>query len=708
MTERGATTCELGMLDKYTATRYIAAMTDLAASPTLNEAQARAARHGVVPGGTPPGPLLVIAGAGTGKTRTLAQRVAELLMAGADPSRIMLLTFSRRAAKEMVTRARRAAAASMANGHKVRLPWAGTFHSVAHRILRRVALRVGLEPAFSVLDRGDSADLIDVCRQALGLHKTDKRFPRKEACLDIYSRRVNSQRPLAEVLKQQFPWCVEWERELTELFKDYVAAKKDAAAVDYDDLLLYWYYMSRDEAMCAELAANFDHILVDEYQDTNRLQADILLAMKPDGRGLTVVGDDAQSIYGFRAADVENILTFPDRFTPRAKICRLEQNYRSHQAVLDLANQLMAEGKRRFDKALYSALPAGEQPAYVTVMDDRAQCDYIIEEILRGRERGLLLRQQAVLFRNANHSDALEIELTRRNIPFVKYGGLKFLEAAHVKDFLGVLRWAGNPRDKIAAFRTMQLLPGVGPGLAARAWTSFERAGFENAALARTAMPAGVLPAWRALCDELTALADPAASWPGELDRMLEWYRPLAEIKFESPEVRMADLEQLAHITASFTDRAQFLAELTLDPPVATGDLAGDPLLDEDYLILSTVHSAKGQEWDAVFILNVADGNFPSEFATGDEAMIEEERRLLYVAITRAKRNLHLMYPMRYYVPQQRRHGDRHVYGAKSRFMTSTVLTNCREKFFGERDAEAGLSPVGPAVDIAAKIHELW
>jgi DNA helicase II / ATP-dependent DNA helicase PcrA len=638
-------------------------------------------------------PLLIIAGAGTGKTNTLAHRVAHLLLEGVAPERILLLTFSRRAALEMTRRAQRIVGEVL---REVRLPWSGTFHSVANRLIRRHCRRLGLDESFSVLDRGDAADLIDLVRHERGLSRTEKRFPRKEACLAIYSHRVNTQRPLAETLHALYPWCVEWEEALTGLFRAYVERKLANQALDYDDLLLYWHAMMAEPALAADIGGAFDHILVDEYQDTNVLQAGILKALRPSGEGLTVVGDDAQAIYSFRAATVENILGFPAQFAT-SSVITLEENYRSTQAVLDAANALIAEGTRQYRKELRAGRGLGARPRYVTVADDEAQARYVVEQVLEARERGVLLRRQAVLFRAAHHSDGLELELVRRNIPYVKYGGLKFLEAAHVKDMLAVLRWADNPKNRVAAFRALQLEPGVGPASAERIFTRFEAQGHAWGALQTGAAQLDGL---------LRFLAD--APWQGQLERVRRWYEPHLERKYEAAEVRAGDLVQLERIAGTFASRERFLSELALDPPAATGDLSGAPHLDEDYLVLSTVHSAKGQEWDAVFLLNVADGHFPSEFATGRADLIEEERRLLYVALTRAKSDLHLIAPLKYYVTQQSRTGDRHVYGAKSRFLTAAVMA-CFEEIAWSEPAEREVSLAAPArVDIAARLRSLW
>ncbi len=638
----------------------------------LNRAQRAAACHGA-------GPLLILAGAGTGKTNTLAHRVAHLILEGANPQRILLLTFSRRAAIEMTRRAQRIVGEL---AMQVRLPWSGTFHSMANRLIRRHCTRVGLQPNFSVLDRGDAADLMDVARHELGFSKAERRFPRKDTCLAIYSHRVNTQGALRETLEGHFPWCAEWEAELTRLYRAYVERKLANQALDYDDLLLYWHAMLGDERFARELGGDFDHLLVDEYQDTNVLQAEILARLRPDGKGLTVVGDDAQAIYSFRAATVENIRSFATQY--QAATIDLEENYRSTQPILDAANALIG-------KQLRSIKGPGAKPRYVTVADDAAQANYVVTQVLQNREKAIALKRQAVLFRSSHHSDVLELELVRRNIPYVKYGGLKFLEAAHVKDLLAVLRWADNPKNRIAAFRALQLLPGVGPATAQQAFTRFEISGW-----------ASLAPLDAALAQLLMSLTEPEAPWAGQVARVREWYEPHLERIYDKgdsqAQVRAADLAQLDRIATNFRSRETFLSELALDPPAATGDLSGDPHLDEDYLILSTVHSAKGQEWDAVYVLNVADGSFPSEFSTGSAALIEEEKRLLYVALTRAKSELDLIAPLKYYVTQQSRMGDRHVYGAKSRFLTKAVMACLEERVWDEI----------PAVDVASKLRAMW
>ena len=685
---------------------------------SLNPAQRLAAEFGERRNGArfESGPLLVIAGAGTGKTMTLAHRVAHLLLEGVSPERLLLLTFTRRAAQEMTRRVENIVRASsqertiLPSGG---LPWSGTFHSVANRLLRRFAHNLGLDPGFSVLDRGDSADVLDVVRHDLKLTRTSRRFPKKDTCLAIYSRCVNTRESLRDTLDRTYPWCADWVDELTALFRGYVERKQQSQALDYDDLLLYWSHLVAEQDFAEEIRSWFDHVLVDEYQDTNRVQAEILRALKPDGNGVTVVGDDAQSIYSFRAAEVENILGFPDQFMPSARVITLEQNYRSSQAILDAANCLIAESERQYRKNLFSERKDGGKPLYVTVEDGDAEVEYIVNAILANRELGMQLKEQAVLFRGSHHSDRLELELVRRNIPYVKYGGLKFLEAAHVKDLLAILKWAENPKNEVAAFRVLKLMPGMGPGYAARCFEHLAGNDHVFAALAQFRPPAAAAGEWPGFCELMQGLAGVEiedSGWQAQLAQARRWYQPHLERIYDGVDTREADLEQLEQISGRYPTRERFLTELTLDPPSAAGDLAGEPLLDEDYLILSTVHSAKGQEWESVFVLNVTDGNFPSEFATGKPEMIEEERRLLYVAMTRAKQSLSLVAPLRFHVTQQRRDGDRHVYGARSRFMSDALLETMDARFAGRPEAQGGAFRLrsDKHIDVASRMREMW
>ncbi|PWN55241.1 ATP-dependent helicase [Abyssibacter profundi] len=683
----------------------------------LNPAQQAAAAHGetLAEGGVRAGPLLIIAGAGTGKTQTLSHRAAHLVLNGVDPARLLLLTFSRRAAEEMTRRAQSIITATLRErgetAPQLRLPWSGTFHGIGNRLLREYHANLGLDAQFSILDRGDAADLMDLCRRALDLPTGQRRFPRKDTCLGIYSRTVNTRLPLADVLSRHYPWCAEWADTLKSLFAAYVAHKQRTASLDYDDLLLYWCHAMQVPELAADMSQRFDHVLVDEYQDTNVVQADILRGLRPDGAGLTVVGDDAQSIYSFRAASVENILNFPEQFDPPARVVTLEQNYRSTQPVLDAANAIIAQASRGYDKHLVSACGQGPRPRFVTLEDDQSQALYTVETVLDNREAGQRLRDQAVLFRASHHADGLEVELVRRNIPYRKFGGLKFLEAAHVKDLLSILRWADNPKNQIAAFRCCQLVPGLGPKAAEAAmqWLTAHNHDLTQLARFKPRARAADLDCWRALGELLGRLSDPSCDWNGQIQVARQWYEPLLPLRYEAADVRAADLAQLEQISLRFSDRGSFLTELALDPPAATGDEAGDPLLDEDFLILSTIHSAKGQEWDSVFVLNVADGNLPSEFGTGQQETIEEERRLTYVAMTRARTQLHLLAPLKYYVPEQPRYGNRHVYGARSRFFPDAVMPHFESVTYPQADpATAPNSRCTAQVDVAAAMRDMW
>ena len=663
------------------------------------------------------GPLLIVAGAGTGKTDTLAHRVAHLAIHGVDPARILMLTFTRRAAAEMrrrahdiVKKALNESIGGVGQALLQRLQWTGTFHSIGNRLLRHYARHLKLDPQFSVIDRADAADILDGLRQELGLAAKEQRFPRKETCLQIYSYRVNTARALKDTLAEQYPWCAQWEAELSKLYRGYVEKKQRCNLLDYDDLLLYWHAMMGEAQLAAHVSGNFDHVLVDEYQDTNKLQADILHALRPDGAGLAVVGDDAQAIYSFRAAAVDNMLGFPDRFVPRAEVVTLAQNYRSTQPVLDAANALMLEAPRQYRKHLLAVRGAGVRPRLVTVPDLAAQAEYVCSEVLRRREANVPLRNQAVLFRGASHSDILEVELARRRIPYVKYGGLKFLEAAHVKDLLSVLRWADNPRNTVAAFRVAQLLPGMGPANARHALDHFETAGCTFAALQEWQPPQAAANGWRKLAELLMVLGSAERAWPGQVRLVRDWYQPHLERLYEHIHTRIGDIDQLELLSGQYPSRERFLTELSLDPPNATSDLAGQPVLDEDYLVLSTIHSAKGMEWDTVYLLNVVDGSFPSEFATGKAELIEEERRLLYVAMTRARNELVLMVPLKFYLTNQPKNAAAHVYGGRSRFMTEKVL-KCFDAlgFQGAGLTEGSLAEGGAAaLDVQARLKEMW
>jgi DNA helicase II / ATP-dependent DNA helicase PcrA len=632
----------------------------------LNVEQRAAVRH-------PGGPLLILAGAGTGKTTTLCGRVAWLVADGVAPERILLLTFTRRAAREMLQRAR--ALVAIPNG--ARRVVGGTFHSVAHHFVRRHAAALGLPAGFGLLDAGDAADVLDLVREEHGHAERARRFPKKSTLLDVYSRTVNAQRPLSEVLADSFPWCEEHRDDIAALFRAYTARKRALGVIDLDDLLLYWRGLATDEVIGGQIEAQFDHVLIDEYQDVNSLQVDIVRELRRNRRDLTAVGDDFQAIYGWRAASARHILDFPDHF-PDATVVTLESNYRSTQPILNIANALSSQAERAFPKQLRTDREGGVAPELIFCRDESAQASETADRVLEARERGMDLRQQAALMRTSHDSALLELELSRRQIPFVKYGGLRYLEAVHVKDLIALFRLADNPRDEVSWFRVLQLLDGVGPATARRALDVLVTAdGDELAAWpgARQKLPADARPLADGVIGALReGRAEAAAGVRAELlGRSLA---PLIKARYPDGALRMQDLDQLVAAAHEASALGHFVSELVIDPPTSSSDLAGQPYLDEDYLVLSTIHSAKGLEWDAVHVLALYDGNFPACMAAGSTETIDEERRLLYVAMTRARRQLHLYVPVRYY---HRPHGidDAHGYGKPSRFLTDDVQRCC-------------------------------
>jgi DNA helicase-2/ATP-dependent DNA helicase PcrA len=679
----------------------------------LNAQQLAAVRHGTGDEAHDQRPLLVIAGAGSGKTSTLAHRVANLIRHGADPQRMMLLTFSRRAAQEMERRVAGVLQTSLglpATQTLPSLPWSGTFHSIGARLLREYAARVGLEESFTIHDRGDAEDLMGMVRHEIGFSETRNRFPLKATCLGIYSRVVNTRDPLDKVLQEIYPWCSQWESELKRLFGAYAEAKQQQNVLDYDDLLLFWAEMMAEPTLAREVGERFDHLLVDEYQDTNRLQAAIILAMKPTGQGVTVVGDDAQSIYSFRGATVRNILDFSGQFTQPCRIVTLDRNYRSTQPILDASNAVIAAARERHAKELWTDKVSGRRAQLLLVPDEAQQARWVADEVLRQREAGSTLKSQAVLFRTSSHSAALELELARRNIPFVKFGGLKFLEAAHVKDLLAVLRFAQNPRGRMAGFRVSQLIPGIGQATAARLMDAMAEAAEPAQTLLQFEPPAAAREDWSRFVQLYGRLRDSAVAWPTDLELARDWYLPHLERIHEDAMVRKLDVEQLVRLAAGYASRERFLTELTLDPPQATSDQSGVPHRDEDYLVLSTIHSAKGQEWKAVHVLNVVDGCIPSDMATGTREELEEERRLLYVAMTRAREHLHLIVPQRFYVTQQAGGGDRHVYAGRSRFISEAMAGQFESVAWPQAEPAAATAaqPQAPLVQVRSRARAAW
>ena len=663
---------------------------------SLNDDQARAATFGNAP-------LLVIAGAGTGKTRTLIYRVAALIERGVAPERILLLTFTRRAAQEMLSRAERLVGSAGARVH------GGTFHSVAHRLLRQFGPAAGLAADFTIMDQGDAVDLMQLSRGALGFAKTNKRFPKKETLHYLYSRHINTELPLDELLHREFAQFLEYEAQITSLFADYTMRKGDRNLVDYDDLLLFWATMlEASDALRARVAGLYEHVLVDEYQDTNLLQARILRGMCGH-RNLTVVGDDAQSIYAFRGANFRNILDFPRQF-PGATLVTLAQNYRSTQPILDLSNIVISRAEERFTKDLYTTRAGGEKPWLVTAKDEAQQTRFVCDRVLQLHENGVPLREMAVLFRAGYMSADLEIELANRKIPFEKWGGLKFLEAAHVKDVLAFLRVSENPRDEVSWYRILMLMPGIGDATARTMMDSMQERAWDPDAFTHLIAPPKAREAHRSLAVLLRQLrgvtnrdGDTAgAKVAADIAAIRLVYDAVLKEKYDHPDARLADLDQLRTIAAGYPSRTAFLAALALDPPSSTQDLASgsDAESESDALVLSTVHSAKGKEWKAVFVIWAVDGWFPSSRAVDEPDELEEERRLMYVALTRAKDELAVIYPMQVYGS---RRGADYTFDQLSRFLDRGVRDAMQRVVVeepGDLPAAAPLS--APAIDLRA------
>ena len=664
----------------------------------LNTSQLEAATHGE-------GPLLVVAGAGSGKTRTLAYRVAYLTSGRAAPERILLLTFTRRAAKEML---RRAASVGSAGLSLTNRAWGGTFHAIGNRLLRIYADSAGLPRDFTILDRSDAEDLLDFVRNELGLSQVAERFPRKSTCMAIYSRRVNSADDLDVVLKTHFPWCAGWQEELNALFLEYAERKIRRNLLDYDDLLLYWHYLLDDDTIASQIESRFDHILVDEYQDTNRLQSSILARMRRGNNNIAVVGDDAQSIYSFRSATVQNMLDFPTQF-PGTKIVRLEQNYRSTPPILRTTNSVIAQATQRHPKELWSDRKGEQRPQLVSCMDEDEQAHVVVRRVLEHYEQGIPLRRQAALFRASSHSTSLELELQRRNIPFHKYGGLRYLESSHVKDVVSFLRIMENPRDEVAWMRVLQLLVGVGPATAASAFEHVAENRYDTSALSLFAAPPAARQEVQELGDLLGDLISQSGAKPAaSIERVRLFYRPIMERIYEDAGPRNKDLEHLEWLAQRHQSLGEFLAELALDPPISTGDFAGVPTKDEDWLVLSTIHSAKGLEWDVVYLIHAADGCLPSDMATSNTDEIEEELRLTYVALTRARDFLYVLWPLRFY-HKPAAVSDNHSYSQLCRFFSAEVLQTMEvtsEAEAGPARRELAHSP--SRVDIAGRVRSMW
>ncbi|HKW47133.1 MAG TPA: ATP-dependent helicase [Gemmatimonadaceae bacterium] len=663
----------------------------------LNPEQSAAATYG-------DGPLLIVAGAGTGKTRTLVHRVAHLLQRGVKAERILLLTFTRRAAHEMLTRAERLVGVVSGHVH------GGTFHSTGNRLLRTFGQSAGLPKDFSIMDEGDAEDLMGLARANLGYGKQEKRFPKKETLHWIYSRHVNTEIPVEDILGGEMPQFADYTDDVLRIFAEYTSRKIERNLVDYDDLLLFWQLMLEHSAPLAErIAALYDHILVDEYQDSNLTQARILRGMCRTHKNITVVGDDAQSIYSFRGANVHNILDFPQQF-PGAHLVTLEQNYRSTQPILDVTNTLISRAEERFTKDLWTNRAGGEAPWLVAARDEQQQTKFIVDRVLELHEEGTPLREIAVLFRAAYMSADLEIELANRRIPFEKWGGLKFLEAAHVKDVLAFLRVIENPRDDVSWYRLLMLMPGIGDATARAAITSMTERGWEVDAFYDWLPPQRAREAHERLVALLRALRTRSARGEqeslgtgvsAEIEAIRGLYDDILRERYDRPEARLADLEQLRVIAGGYPNRATFLSAIALEPPQSTQDLALGGDTEDDALVLSTAHSAKGKEWDAVFLMWAVDGYFPLARATADDDQLEEERRLMYVAMTRARNHLVVSYPLNVY---NTRRGADYSMDQLSRFLDRGVRAKMQKYVLGE-DATPAVeapAPEHPPIDLRA------
>jgi DNA helicase-2/ATP-dependent DNA helicase PcrA len=662
----------------------------------LNPEQAAAATHG-------DGPLLIIAGAGTGKTRTLVYRVAHLIERGVRPDRILLLTFTRRAAQEMLNRSERLVGATSKKVH------GGTFHATAHRLLRRFGSAAGLAKDFTIMDQGDSADLMQLSRSQLGYAQKSKRFPKKETLQYVYSRHINTGFSVEDILRDGYPQFLDYLPDFGKIFVDYTYRKQARNLVDYDDLLLFWAMMvEQSPELATKIAGLYDHILVDEYQDTNVLQARILRGMCRAHSNITVVGDDAQSIYSFRGANFRNILGFPKQFE-NTTIVTLEQNYRSTPPILEATNTLISRATERFTKNLWTQREGGESPWLVAAHDEQQQTQFVVDRILELHEEGTPLREIAVLFRAGYMSADLEIELTNRKIPFEKWGGLKFLEAAHVKDVLAFLRILENPRDEVSWYRILLLLPGIGDATARSAIETMANAAWESAAFGRYTAPVRARVAHASLVkllDELrTGPSADEAKVAADIARVRMLYDSILREKYDRPEPRISDLDQLQVIAAGYPDRAAFLSALALEPPQATQDLAGASSKDDDdVLVLSTAHSAKGKEWEAVFLIWAVDGWFPSARCLGNDEETDEERRLMYVAMTRAKNYLSVTYPLNAY---STRRGADYSLDQLSRFIDRGVRQKMERIAVGvpQLARQQELPPSSPLLDLRALLR---
>lgn len=588
------------------------------------------------------GPSLVIAGAGSGKTRTLVYRVAYLIDSGVDPSNILLLTFTRKSAQEMLQRA------GELIGARSERVCGGTFHSVANLLLRRYGRSIGVEPGFTILDRGDAEDLIALVRSQLGLNEKDKRFPRKGTIMEMISKSENTLRSLEEIILDEFGHFADHIEDLSRLKTAYQSAKRQKQLLDYDDLLVMLrQLLLLDETARMTISRQFRYILVDEYQDTNRLQAEVVRKLAATHNNVMVVGDDSQSIYAFRGATFKNIMEFPQLF-PGTQIYKLEENYRSTQPILNLANCIIDEAAEKYTKRLFTRKIDGPLPSLVEAAGENTQSRFIAQKILELREEGVPLSEVAVLFRSSFHSFDLEIELSRKGLPFIKRGGVKFIETAHVKDLLAHVRVIANPLDTVSWNRVLMLVEGVGPKKAHDLLATIVKGGQPFDVLRGVSGRSG--QGLKNLANTLESLSGADNRSPSEqVNHIYEYYLPILKEQYDDYPKRTRDLDHLHTIAEGYPGVNEFLADLALEPPDGSASGVDAPDRDDERLVLSTIHSAKGLEWQAVFVIWIVDGRFPSVYSFVADEDLEEERRLFYVSVTRAKRHLFLTYPINVY-----------------------------------------------------------
>lgn len=600
----------------------------------LNDAQYQAAT-------AMDGPLLIIAGAGTGKTRTLVYRVAHLIDRGIDPRSILLLTFTRRAADEMLRRA------SLLIDGRCNQVAGGTFHSFANLVLRHYGRHLGLAPSFTIMDRSDSEDVIQLIRSDMGLNIKEKRFPRKQTVAEIFSMTHNKQSRLNDLLELEYPHLIDVNFELSELYRRYVDYKTTKSLLDYDDLLLKLRDLLAGQAEVRQrLSDTYRYIMVDEYQDTNHLQDKIVRLLATTHENVAVVGDDAQSIYSFRGANFRNIMDFPKQF-PSARIIKLEENYRSTQPILNLTNEIIQRAKEGYEKRLFTRKSVGTRPKLVQAGSEQMQSQFVRQKILELREEGVPLWDIAVLFRSSFHSFDLEIELARHNIPFVKRGGFQFMETAHVKDLLAHMRILANPQDAISWTRVLLLLEGIGPG-ASQKIVKWLLEGTHAVERLRAYPAKGKIAHGLRTLAQVLEEAKQAELPSEQAQYLMQYYVPILKQNYpDDHPKRLRDMEHFQGMTERYRSLERLLSDMALEPPNDSigGILAVDP--DEGPLVLSTIHSAKGLEFHSVFVIWALEGRFPSFYNTSSIEELEEERRLLYVAATRAKQNLFISYPTR-------------------------------------------------------------